>query len=58
MITTNSRDGWKASKMCLMMEWDGTEWKADESIFNVTNIYLIIKCAYWHVTFELGIQKH
>ena len=31
--------------MCLMMEWDGREWKTDEKTFlDVTDIYLIIKC--------------
>ena len=45
--------------MCLMMEWDGREWKTDEKTFlDVTDIYLIIKCTYWHGTFELGIGKH
>ena len=31
--------------MCLMMEWEGREWKTDEKTFlDVSDIYLIIKC--------------
>ena len=42
-----------------LMEWDEREWKADEKTFlEVTDIYLIIKCTYWYITFELGIRKH
>ena len=49
----------KGKKMCLMMEWDGSEGKTDEKTFlDVIDIYLTIKCTYWHVTFELGMRPH
>ena len=40
------------------MEWDGREWKTDEKTFlDVIGTYLIIKCTYWRITFELGDTK-
>ena len=40
-----------------MMEWDGREWKRGEKTFlDVSDIYLIIKCTYWHITLQLGIR--
>ena len=27
-------------------------------LLDVTDIYLIIKCTHWHITFNEGIRKH
>ena len=45
--------------MCLMMKWDGSEWKTDEKTFlDVTDIYLIIKYTYWHITFGVMFSSY
>ena len=29
-----------------------------KTFLGVTDIYLVIKCTHWYITFELGIRKH
>ena len=37
---------------------EGDERQMKEHFLDVTDRYLIIKCKYWHITFEVDIRKH
>ena len=37
---------------------EGDERQIKKHFLDVTNIYLNIEGTYWHIPFELGIQKH
>ena len=38
------------------MERDERQMRKD--FLGVTDIFLIVKCTWWHITLELGMRKH